>query len=180
MRPVRCSSALGTKPLCRSGPSVRESATRSASRRLLTNSRENRSHEHLIRHSRCAGRADGLGRRHAVLRLPCRRGHGVADDLQGGMDHRRLGRQRYAELPRPELSARQAPPLSFATRTGDLLFVSGIPGFDEKGVLPDSFEAQFGFVVANIKRVQTMKHSKGVCLSMSETMPPSISRIFEP
>jgi enamine deaminase RidA (YjgF/YER057c/UK114 family) len=26
-----------------------------------------------------------------------------------------------------------APPLSFATRTGDLLFVSGIPGFDENG-----------------------------------------------
>ena len=45
------------------------------------------------------------------------------------------------------------PPLSFATRTGDLLFVSGIPGFDDKGVLPDSFEAQFGFVVRNIKRV---------------------------
>jgi 2-iminobutanoate/2-iminopropanoate deaminase len=47
----------------------------------------------------------------------------------------------------------KAPPLSFATRTGDLLFVSGIPGFDEKGTLPNSFEAQFGFVVANIKRV---------------------------
>ncbi len=47
----------------------------------------------------------------------------------------------------------KAPPLSFATRTGDLLFVSGIPGFDDKGVLPDSFEAQFGFVVRNIKRV---------------------------
>jgi 2-iminobutanoate/2-iminopropanoate deaminase len=46
-----------------------------------------------------------------------------------------------------------APPLSFATRTGDLLFVSGIPGFDDKGVLPDSFEAQFGFVVRNINRV---------------------------
>src|SRR6202022_3479466 len=45
------------------------------------------------------------------------------------------------------------PPLSFATRTGDLLFVSGIPGFDENGKLPDSFEAQFGFVVRNIKRV---------------------------
>ncbi len=45
------------------------------------------------------------------------------------------------------------PPLSFATRTGDLLFVSGIPGFDESGKLPDSFEAQFGFVVRNIKRV---------------------------
>ncbi len=47
----------------------------------------------------------------------------------------------------------KSPPLSFAARTGDLLFVSGIPGFDEKGALPDSFEAQFGFVVANIKRV---------------------------
>ena len=45
------------------------------------------------------------------------------------------------------------PPLSFAVRTGDLLFVSGIPGFDENGKLPDSFEAQFGFVVRNIKRV---------------------------
>jgi len=45
------------------------------------------------------------------------------------------------------------PPLSFATRTGDLLFVSGIPGFDENGKLPDSFEAQFGFVVRNIRRV---------------------------
>lgn len=47
----------------------------------------------------------------------------------------------------------KAPPLSFATRTGDLLFVSGIPGFDDQGVLPDGFEAQFGLVVKNIKRV---------------------------
>ena len=45
------------------------------------------------------------------------------------------------------------PPLSFAARVGDLLFVSGIPGFDETGALPDGFEAQFGFVVKNIKRV---------------------------
>src|SRR3981081_3204894 len=45
------------------------------------------------------------------------------------------------------------PPLSFATRTGDMLFVSGIPGFDENGALPDAFEAQFGNVVTNIKRV---------------------------
>ena len=45
------------------------------------------------------------------------------------------------------------PPLSFAARTGDLLFVSGIPGFDENGKLADDFEAQFGFVVRNIKRV---------------------------
>jgi 2-iminobutanoate/2-iminopropanoate deaminase len=50
-------------------------------------------------------------------------------------------------------AAIKAPPLSFATRTGDLLFVSGIPGFDGQGALPDTFEAQFGFVVQNIKRV---------------------------
>src|SRR6476646_11729526 len=47
----------------------------------------------------------------------------------------------------------KSPPLSFAARTGDLLFVSGIPGFDDKGALADGFEAQFGFVVANIKRI---------------------------
>jgi 2-iminobutanoate/2-iminopropanoate deaminase len=47
----------------------------------------------------------------------------------------------------------KSPPLSFAARVGDLLFISGIPGFDEKGALPDTFEAQFGFVVANIKRI---------------------------
>lgn len=47
----------------------------------------------------------------------------------------------------------KAPPLSYATRVGNILYVSGIPGFDDKGTLPDSFEAQFGFVVATIKRV---------------------------
>lgn len=47
----------------------------------------------------------------------------------------------------------KAPPLSFAARTGDLLFVSGIPGFDDKGVLADGFEAQFALVVANLRRV---------------------------
>ena len=45
------------------------------------------------------------------------------------------------------------PPLSFATRVGDLLFVSGMPGFDADGAIPESFEAQFGFVIRNIKRV---------------------------
>jgi enamine deaminase RidA (YjgF/YER057c/UK114 family) len=49
----------------------------------------------------------------------------------------------------------KAPPLSFATRIGDLLFISGIPGFDETGGLPDGFEAQFARVVINIKRVLT-------------------------
>jgi len=47
----------------------------------------------------------------------------------------------------------KAPPLSFATRVGDLLFISGIPGFDENRALPDGFEAQFANVVTNIKRV---------------------------
>ena len=47
----------------------------------------------------------------------------------------------------------KSPPLSFATRVGDLLFISGIPGFDDKGALPDTFEAQFGNVVSNIKRI---------------------------
>ncbi|SHK05430.1 hypothetical protein SAMN05444159_2292 [Bradyrhizobium lablabi] len=44
------------------------------------------------------------------------------------------------------------PPLSFAMRAGDLLVVSGIPGFDADGAIPETFEAQFGFVVRNIKR----------------------------
>ena len=47
----------------------------------------------------------------------------------------------------------KSPPLSFATRVGDLLFVSGIPGYDDSGALPDGFEPQFRFVVTNIKRV---------------------------
>jgi enamine deaminase RidA (YjgF/YER057c/UK114 family) len=47
----------------------------------------------------------------------------------------------------------KTPPLSFAARIGDLLFISGIPGFDENRGLPDTFEAQFGNVVTNIKRV---------------------------
>ena len=47
----------------------------------------------------------------------------------------------------------KAPPLSFAARAGDLLFISGIPGFDENRVLPETFEAQFSNVVKNIRRV---------------------------
>ena len=49
----------------------------------------------------------------------------------------------------------KVPPLSFATRVGDLLFISGIPGFDANGELPAGFEAQFGNVVTNITRVLT-------------------------
>jgi 2-iminobutanoate/2-iminopropanoate deaminase len=47
----------------------------------------------------------------------------------------------------------KSPPLSFAARVGDLLFISGIPGFDANGALPEGFEAQFANVVINIKRV---------------------------
>ena len=47
----------------------------------------------------------------------------------------------------------KSPPLSFAARVGDLLYISGIPGFDGDRGLPDSFEAQFANVVTNIKRV---------------------------
>jgi enamine deaminase RidA (YjgF/YER057c/UK114 family) len=47
----------------------------------------------------------------------------------------------------------KAPPLSYATKVGDLLFVSGIPGFDDNGKLAEGFEAQFGLVAATIKRV---------------------------
>ena len=47
----------------------------------------------------------------------------------------------------------KAPPLSFAARSGDLLFISGIPGFDASGALPDGFDAQFANIVVNIKRV---------------------------
>ena len=49
----------------------------------------------------------------------------------------------------------KAPPLSYATRVGDLLFVSGIPGFDDNGKLAEGFEAQFGFVAATIKRISS-------------------------
>jgi enamine deaminase RidA (YjgF/YER057c/UK114 family) len=47
----------------------------------------------------------------------------------------------------------KAPPLSFGVRVGDLLFISGIPGFDQAGGIADGFEAQFGFVVTNFRRV---------------------------
>ena len=55
----------------------------------------------------------------------------------------------------PPPSGIKSPPLSFAARTGDLLFISGIPGFDPQGNLPDGFEAQFANVVVNIKRILT-------------------------
>jgi 2-iminobutanoate/2-iminopropanoate deaminase len=49
----------------------------------------------------------------------------------------------------------KAPPLSFGTRVSDLVFISGIPGFDAQGALPDGFEAQFANVVTNFTRVLT-------------------------
>lgn len=55
----------------------------------------------------------------------------------------------------PAPSHIKAPPLSFGTRVGDLLFVSGIPGFDAHGNLPTDFEAQFENVVTNFTRVLT-------------------------
>src|SRR6185437_5168884 len=53
----------------------------------------------------------------------------------------------------PPPSGIKSPPLSFAARFGDLLFISGIPGFDAHGALPDGCEAQFANVVTNIRRV---------------------------
>lgn len=47
----------------------------------------------------------------------------------------------------------KAPPLSYAAKVGDLLFVSGIPGFDADGNLSDDFATQFGFVASTIKRI---------------------------
>ncbi len=55
----------------------------------------------------------------------------------------------------PAPSNVKAPPLSFGTRIGDLLFISGMPGFDADGNLPDGFEAQFANVVTNFMRVLT-------------------------
>src|SRR3954467_14393106 len=55
--------------------------------------------------------------------------------------------------PSPPPPGIKAPPLSYAARVGDLLFISGMPGWDDKGELPDTSQAQLGFVVANIKRV---------------------------
>ena len=46
----------------------------------------------------------------------------------------------------------KSPPLSFATKVDDTIYVSGIPGFDEEGKLPDTFEARFANVVTNITR----------------------------
>jgi enamine deaminase RidA (YjgF/YER057c/UK114 family) len=49
----------------------------------------------------------------------------------------------------------KTPPLSFAVRAGDFLFVSGIPGFNDEGILAEGFEAQFLAVVSNLRRICT-------------------------
>jgi 2-iminobutanoate/2-iminopropanoate deaminase len=59
----------------------------------------------------------------------------------------------YAHPTLPPPAGVKSPPLSFAARVGDLLFISGIPGFDENRGLPDGFESQFANVVTNFKRV---------------------------
>lgn len=45
------------------------------------------------------------------------------------------------------------PPLSFAARVGHLLFVSGLPGYDDAGVLSPEFDVQFDRSVARLRDV---------------------------
>lgn len=47
----------------------------------------------------------------------------------------------------------KTPPLSSAARVGDLVFVSGTPGFREDGALDDDFGAQFDLVVTALQAV---------------------------
>lgn len=46
-----------------------------------------------------------------------------------------------------------SPPLSHAARVGDLLFVSGIPGYDAERRLSPEFDVQFGLVVSTISKI---------------------------
>lgn len=43
----------------------------------------------------------------------------------------------------PPREGAKVPPISLAARVGDLLFVSGTPGFDEDGTLSPGFARQF-------------------------------------
>ena len=47
----------------------------------------------------------------------------------------------------------KTPPLSSAARVGDLVFVSGTPGYRADGVLDDDFGAQFELTVAALQAV---------------------------
>lgn len=44
----------------------------------------------------------------------------------------------------PPREGMRVPPISLAARVGDLLFVSGTPGFEEDGTLSPDFARQFG------------------------------------
>jgi enamine deaminase RidA (YjgF/YER057c/UK114 family) len=74
------------------------------------------------------------------------------------------------------------PPLSFATRAGNLLFVSGIPGFGEGGVLAEGFEAQFHRVVANLQRIfaEAGTDFRRICkMTVYLTRPSDVDRMNE-
>lgn len=48
----------------------------------------------------------------------------------------------------------RTPPLSQATRVGDLVFVSGTPGYDAEGHIADhDFAAQFDQALANLRAI---------------------------
>jgi 2-iminobutanoate/2-iminopropanoate deaminase len=51
----------------------------------------------------------------------------------------------------PPLPHAKIPPLSSAARVGNLLFVSGTPGYDENMQLDDSFAAQFTTALRNLR-----------------------------
>ena len=53
----------------------------------------------------------------------------------------------------PPATARAVPPLSYAARVGDLLFVSGLPGYDEEGRLSPDFPTQFRHVIRTLDGV---------------------------
>ena len=62
-------------------------------------------------------------------------------------------RLRELEIELPNAMEPKVAKILTAKIAGDLLFVSGIPGFDADGALPEGFEAQFANVVVNIRRV---------------------------
>jgi enamine deaminase RidA (YjgF/YER057c/UK114 family) len=54
----------------------------------------------------------------------------------------------------PPVTGRTVPPLSYAARAGDLLFVSGLPGYEADGTIAKGdFARQFHCVIATLKGV---------------------------
>ncbi|WP_376088980.1 RidA family protein [Roseomonas sp. CCTCC AB2023176] len=53
----------------------------------------------------------------------------------------------------PPPTSRAVPPLSYAARIGDLLFVSGLPGYDKEAQLAPDFPTQFGHVIRTLDGV---------------------------